>query len=282
MSAAHNSVGGLGTLRLLLVIGLLAMALAVCIASAPGTRAEADPPEPNAGATAEENLPAPLAISNLTASFLDHDVTVTWRTNLPATTIFHYRFENERDPPDWFTLKNLTLSHEHTVATLLPHGQYRFYVESTTEDGERSVEDFEGRYYPLEQTFTEPLRILEVRASAMAVIAGRPVTIYWTTNRPCSAMVYAEGSMVQAASPVGTRHWVTLNTTRDFEGLAIQAQVEIWVSDGTWELTTSFAYKIVKLTSATNSFQMSLPLMGLAIAASAMMSYVNQRQPGPR
>lgn len=269
MSVSHRHTGMIVGFHLLVVITLMFMALAIIISSSPNTQAQEQ--AQGIGAVENSSESEALTITSLTASFIDNNVSVSWLTNRPATTAFHYRQVLGDAFSVWFVLKDLTASKNHTVVTMLPFGDYQFYVSSTDEGGQNTKDDLAGRYYPLKHTASDPLLILDYRTSKSSVMERQDVTVYWSSNKPASGLMFVDGKLVASRSEGGLHHQATFTANKQFEGLSDEIIIQLMVSDKEMEIWKTISIRVIKSGGTTDSFQIGLPMLLLAFMACGVL-----------
>lgn len=208
-----------------------------------------------------------LALTNLTASLSGHHLNVNWTTDREASSSLHIRIRtnSSQGEGDWFTLKNLTLSRDHTMTTMLPFGAYQFYVESEDEGGNRTVMDNNGFYYELRSV---TLAITGLNTSKSSVLASslrtEEVAVTWYTNLPADGSIYIGGTLIGTTVST-TTHQVWIHSFSVEQGYQYSKIIFRVVATHDDLMVEQFGSIIViQGTITTPSFAMGAPLFLLA------------------
>ena len=226
-----------------------------------------------------------LFIRNLQTTTWDENLSITWETNVPATSMVRYRKEEVGTASGpWSVALDETLVVDHNVTISLTHDCYEFSVESSDVDGNVAVKDNNQQYYIAVHT---PLSILSVQSSiGIAVITGGEVTIRWYTNVPADGelRVFDEnGETYLTGATSNTKvHEITFTTS----GLQSDGSVETYyfyvaARTGNFFVTEdnhgqNFEFDVVGSATSSPSFDASPILLFLAAGLVVFISMMTR------
>jgi len=232
-----------------------------------------------------------LYIKNLKAVTWEENLCITWETDVPSTSVVHYREAGGNGTGAWKILRHMGLKSHHNMTLSVPYEKYEFFIESADESGNTAVKDNNGEYY-LSHHF--PLSIISVKANiGYAIMAGKEVIIRWYTNVPADGQLFMR---------VDGGEWELANETSDtkehearFTGaLGPDGQVTVYefyvtASLGSYHVVEDndgnyFSFDLVNTANSTPSFGIGYGMMILSImvvvALSKMMEIAGIRKGG--
>ena len=161
-----------------------------------------------------------LYIKNLRAVTWDQSLSIGWETNVPASSVVHYREAGENGTGQWNVLRGTGLTTDHNITMTVPYETYEFFIESTDAQGNTAIKDNNGEYY---LSYHFPLAIIAVKANiGYAIMDGQEVVIRWYTN------VAADGKLIVR---VEGGEWEVVSETSNTKEHEGTFTASAWLSD---------------------------------------------------
>lgn len=168
-------------------------------------------------AQAQGNCPAPLCIDNVQSSTTTNGATITWTTNIPATSEIEY-WLNARNPTPKISVRTSpATSHSITIPTggslaLNPNFTYGFKITVNASGFSPSTFTSQFRTQAPTSSCSDPVCISGV---VVGSVTQTSAVITWTTNVPANSQVeYGPttryGNITPVSSGLTASHRVTL------------------------------------------------------------------------
>jgi len=221
-----------------------------------------------------------LYIKNLRTVTWDRSLSISWDTNVPATSVVHYREAGANGNGDWKILRDTGMKRHHNITLTVPYEVYEFSIESMDGDGNTAVKDNNKEYYV---SYHFPLAIVAVKTNiGYAAISGEEVIIRWYTNVPADGQLFVR---------IDGGEWElrdTTSKTQVHEGRFITTRLQRSDQVSVYEfyVTASldnyhvvedndgkyFSFECVAMAQSSPSFDLGYGMMILSILAVVMLS----------
>ncbi|MDP3697194.1 MAG: fibronectin type III domain-containing protein [Candidatus Taylorbacteria bacterium] len=159
------------------------------------------------------NCPAPLCVDNVNPTPTTNSATITWTTNIPATSTIEY-WLNVRSPRTINASPSPTTNHTVMIPDLIPGFIYGFKITINASGLPSST--FTSQFTTLSSACTDPVCISGVSVDSTTITQTSAV-VTWTTNVPANSQVeYGPttryGNATPLSSSLTTSHRVPITT----------------------------------------------------------------------
>ena len=220
-----------------------------------------------------------LFVKDLQAERWGGNLSVTWNTSEPATSVLFYRSTDPNATGEWTMVQELSLTRQHNITLNLTMGIYEFYISSTDAEGNTATKDGGGEYFSF---YNVPVFITEVKTMVgWAALDGRPVTIRWYTNVPAIGTLHVRsesGWSLTEQTEMGKMHEVTFTVgdggryySEQMVWFYVTAEVDgfLITEDNNGQ---NFWFKVVKRSVTSPSYHASMGLLMLSALVVATVS----------
>ncbi|MCM2339445.1 MAG: fibronectin type III domain-containing protein [Burkholderiales bacterium] len=157
----------------------------------------------------------PVTTGVSSSAVTDTTATITWTTDIPASSYVNYSKDSSLASPTRFGTAELTTDHSVALTGLDAGSNYYYYVDGTDTDGNNGENANAGSYYTFTTAADQTAPVISAISSP--IVTPTEVAIVWTTNELANGKVMygtTSGSYTNETELISTpliNHLVTIS-----------------------------------------------------------------------